>query len=178
MDITKVISISGFPGLYKVVAQASNGLIVESLVDKKRMPAYSSYKISGMEDISMFTTGDDKPLKEVFKAIFEKEQGGPALDHKSTDEEIRQYFAVIVPEYDKERVRISDMKKAIQWYNILQKTELLTAEEPKEDEKLSLDKDKGAASHKGSLKDAGSKTVKTNAPHVKTQGVRKIGGGS
>lgn len=178
MNITKVIAISGFPGLYKVVAQANNGLIVESLTDKKRMPAYSSYKISGMEDISMFTTGEDKPLKEIFKAIFEKENGGPALDHKASDEEIKKYFAAVVPEYDKERVRVSDMRKAVQWYNILQKTELLTAAEPTEEEKLSLDKEKAGASHKSLLKDQGSKSVKTNAPHVKTQGVRKIGGGS
>lgn len=178
MDITKVVAISGFPGLYKVIAQANNGLIVESLIDKKRMPAYSSYKISGMEDISMFTTGEDKPLKEVFKAIFEKEKGGPAIDHKSSDDEIRNYFSVVVPDHDKERVRVSDMRKAIQWYNIIQKTELITAEEPMEDEKLHLDKDKTGASHKSSVKEMGSKSVKTNAPHVKTQGVRKIGGGS
>src|SRR3989304_7331054 len=126
MDITKVIAISGFPGLYKVIAQASNGFIVESLIDKKRMPAYSSYKISGLSDISMFTTGDDKPLKAVLQAIFDKQAGAAAPDHKSSDEEVKKYFAGVVPDLDKERVRISDMKKALQWYNILQKTELLT----------------------------------------------------
>ena len=175
MDITKVIAISGFPGLYKVIAQASNGLIVESLIDKKRMPAYSSYKISGLSDISMFTTGEDKPLKDILKAIFDKEKGGPAPDHKSADEEIKKYFATVVPDYDKERVRISDMKKAVQWYNILQKTDLLTAAEPTEEEKLSLEKDKNAAQHKLNLKDTGNKSSKTNAPHVKTMGVRKTG---
>ena len=175
MDITKVIAISGFPGLYKVIAQATNGLIVESLVDKKRMPAYSSYKISGLDDISIFTTGEDKPLKAVLQAIFDKENGGPALEHKSSDEEVKTYFVAVVPDYDKERVRISDMKKALQWYNILQKTELLTAAEPKEEDKLTLDNGKGGPQNKLNLKEFGNKSGKTSSSHVKTQGVRKTG---
>jgi hypothetical protein len=178
MDITKVIAISGFPGLYKVVAQGSNGLIVESLVDKKRMPAYSSYRISGLEDISIFTTGDDKPLKEVFQAIFDKEKGGPAIDHKAKDAELKKYFESVVPDYDKERVHTSDIKKALQWYNILQKTDLLTAAEPTEEEKIALEKEKNVPTHKGTTtKDQSNRQAKTNAPHVKTQGVRKTGAG-
>ncbi|MFN5830980.1 MAG: DUF5606 domain-containing protein, partial [Bacteroidota bacterium] len=75
MDISKIIAISGYPGLFKVVAQAHNGIIVESLIDKKRMQAFSTYKISALEDISIFTTGDDVPLKDVFKKILDKEKG-------------------------------------------------------------------------------------------------------
>ncbi len=179
MDLTKVIAISGFPGLYKVVAQATNGFIVESLIDKKRMPAYSTYKISGLNEISMFTTGEDKPLKDVLKAIFDKEKGQPAPDHKSADDLVIKYFTDVVPDLDKERVRSSDMKKALQWYNILQKTDLLTAEEPKEgDDKLTIGKEHGPGGVKLNVKDTSGKNIKSNAPHVKTQGVRKIGGGS
>jgi hypothetical protein len=178
MDITRVISISGFPGLYKIVAQGKNGLIVESLIDKKRIPAYSHYKISGLNDISIFTTGDDKPLKDILQAIFDAQKGEKAPDHKWDEKEILAFFEKVVPDYDKERVRTSDIKKILQWYNILQGTELLTAEEPKEEDTISLEKDSGGVNIKSGPRDSGSKTVKTNAPHVKTQGVRKIGGGS
>lgn len=177
MDLSKVISISGMSGLYKVIAQTKNGFIVESLVDGKRIPAYSHYRISGLDDISVFTTGEDKPLKDVYKAIFEKEKGGPAVDHKSKDEELKKYFEGVVPDYDKERVHISDIRKALQWYNILQKTDLLTKEpEKNEDDKLNIGGDDNKTS-KLNIKET-QKHVKTEQAKVKTQGVRKTGGGA
>ena len=177
MDLTKVISISGMPGLYKVVAQAKNGFIVESLIDGKRIQAFSHYRISGLDDISVFTTGEDKPLRDVYKAIFDKEKGGAAIDHKAKDEELKKYFESAIPDYDKERVHISDIRKAIQWYNILQKTDLLTAEPEKdEDDKLKI----GGEDNKNSklnIKDT-QQHVKVEQAKVKTQGVRKTGGGA
>ena len=172
-----MISISGMPGLYKVIAQTKNGFIVESLLDGKRIPAYSHYRISGLDDISVFTTGEDKPLKDVYKAIFEKEKGGPAIDHKSKDEELKKYFESAVPDYDKERVHISDIRKALQWYNILQKTDLLTKEpEQNEDEKLNIGGEDNKSA-KLNIKET-QKHVKTEQAKVKTQGVRKTGGGA
>jgi hypothetical protein len=176
MDLTKVISISGMPGLYKVLAQSKNGFVVESLLDGKRAMAYSHYKISGLDDISIFTTGDDKPLRDVYKNIFDKEKGGQAIPHKSTDDELRNYFESALPEYDKERVNISDIRKAIQWYNILQKTDLLTAEPEKTDDGIDVKSltDDGKKTSQLNIKDT-NQQVKTAGTKVKTQGVRKTG---
>ena len=82
MNLTGIISISGKPGLYKVVAQAKNSVIVESLEDNKRVPAYATDRISALEDISIYTYGEDKPLKEIYTDIFNKENGGATLSHK------------------------------------------------------------------------------------------------
>lgn len=179
MDLSKIISISGHPGLYKVIAQTNNGFIVESLLDKKRIPAYSHYRISGLSEISIFTTAEDKPLKEVYKSIFEKENGGLALDHKSSDEELKKYFETILPDYDKERVRISDMRKAIQWYNTIHPTGLLSAPDPDDEANALSDEKKSQESVKAkSAKPQQAKQLKTKAPKVKAAGVRKTGGGA
>src|SRR5689334_3170999 len=113
MDISGIISIAGMSGLFKVVAQTKNGLIVESLIDKKRVPAYASHKVSALEDVSIYSTGDDVPLKEVFQKIYDKEKGKPAIDHKSPDAELKKYFKAAFAEYDEERVYVSDIKKVI-----------------------------------------------------------------
>jgi len=177
MDISNIISMSGMPGLYKVIAQSKNGVIVESLLDKKRFPAFASNRISTLEDISIYTTGDDLPLKEVYKKIFEKENGGPTVDPKSSDEKaLRAYLETVIPEYDKERVHISDLRKLFSWYNILQKAGLLSAEEPEEKEgekKVSLDKNNAAPSQKKEV--VKKQETKSNAPKVKAQGIRKSG---
>jgi hypothetical protein len=180
MDLSGIISIGGMPGLYKVVAQAKSGLIVESLIDKKRFPAYASSKVSTLDDISVFTTGEDLPLKDVLKNILEKEKGKPALDHKSPEADLKKYFSEVVPEYDSERVYISDIKKIISWYNLLQKNDLLKEKEKEEEKKDSDNKPKlksGEAKPKATIKPKTSnvKSVKTNAPKVKAQGVRKSG---
>src|SRR3954470_13593834 len=120
IDLTGIISISGQPGLFKIVAQSKNGIIVEGLADKKRSNVYASTKVSTLSDISMFTTGDDKPIEEIMTSIFEKEKGGPAVDNKADDKAMEAYFKSILPEYDKERVYISNMRKLINWYNALQ----------------------------------------------------------
>ncbi len=130
-----ILSISGKPGLQKLVSNSSNAIIVESLIDGKRFPAYSNSKIIALEDISIYTEEEDMPLKEVFKRIYTKENGQPALSHKESSEKIIAYFNEIVPEYDKDRVYTSDMKKIIQWYNLLTEKGLLnfSEEESKEE---------------------------------------------
>jgi hypothetical protein len=182
MDLSGVISISGVAGLHKVIAQTKNGVIVESLADKKRFPAYSTSRISALEDISIYTTGEDLPLKDVLAKVFAKEKGGPAPDPKTSDAELLKYFSTVLPEYDKERVHTSDVRKLINWYNLLQKTDLLT-KEPKADEaehteipKPGAEADKQKTAQKSKAAAAGSKKMmKTDAPKVKIVTARKSG---
>ena len=137
MDLSGIISISGRPGLYKVIAQGKNSIIVESLVDNKRFPAYSSDRISALEDISIYTIDDDKPLKDIFADIYEKQEGKEGPSHKSDIGELTEFFAEILPDYDDERVYASDIKKLFQWYNLLLKAGALEAspeEEKAEDQ--------------------------------------------
>jgi len=115
-----IVSISGKPGLYKVLSQAKNMLIVESLIDGKRMPAHSADKVVSLNDVSMFTQGEDKPLREILEALKVKENGAKAsIDPKATADALREFFASIVPDFDRDRVYPTDIKKLIQWYNIL-----------------------------------------------------------
>lgn len=113
-----IIAIAGKPGLYKVLAQGANNIIVESLIDKKRFPASSSSKISSLEEITMYTTDEDMPLHEIIQKIFEKENGGAAVDPKD-EAKHRSYFKEIVPNFDEERVYGSDIKKLFNWYALL-----------------------------------------------------------
>jgi hypothetical protein len=177
IDLTGIISISGQPGLYKIVAQSKNGIIVEGLTDKKRVNVYASTKVSTLSDISMFTTGDDKPVEEIMTTIYEKEKGGPAVEGKSDDKEIEKYFAGILPDYDRERVYISNMRKLINWYNTLQTTGNLKEKEEK-DEKEGADKAVSLKhEEKPKIKKTGkdSSKAKTSAGVKKTTGVRKTG---
>ncbi|OFX88694.1 MAG: hypothetical protein A2W99_04290 [Bacteroidetes bacterium GWF2_33_16] len=134
-----ILSISGYGGLFKYISQGRNGIIVESLEDQRRMPAHASAKVSALEDISVFTETDDMPLKDVLKAISDKENGGPAIDHKASNSDLKKYFEQVLPNFDKERVYTSDIKKIINWYNILQKLNLLNFEEKEEDKSEAKD---------------------------------------
>jgi hypothetical protein len=125
MDLSKILSISGKPGLYKVLAQTKNGAVVESIPDGKKFTAFSHQRISTLEEISIFAEGDDLPLKDVLKAIFDKLNGQPALSHKSDGAALKTFFEEAVPSYDKENVYVSDIKKVIHWYNLLLEQNLL-----------------------------------------------------
>ena len=131
MDLSGIISISGRPGLYKVIAQGKNSIIVESLIDKKRFPAYSTDRISALEDISIYTYDDDKPLKEIFGGIYKKVEGKEGPSHKEDLSVLQEYLSDVLPDYDEDRVYPSDIKKVFQWYNILHKAGAL---EPTEEE--------------------------------------------
>lgn len=135
MDLSKILSISGKPGLFKVVSQAKNAVIVESLIDKKRFPAFGHEKISSMEEISVFTTGEDMPLKDVFKAMHVKLEGKPAIDAKSDNNALKKFFLEMIPEFDQERVYVSDIKKMIAWYNLLVEKNMLDFKEPEAEQK-------------------------------------------
>ncbi|MCK9311317.1 MAG: DUF5606 domain-containing protein [Bacteroidales bacterium] len=121
--LKKIVAISGKPGLYKVLSQGKNVLIVENLSDGKRMPAHSTDKVVALNDVSMFTKGEDKPLREILEVLKTKENGVKAtIDPKSDAESLRKFFEEIVPDFDRERVYPTDIKKLIQWYNILIET--------------------------------------------------------
>ncbi len=131
-----ILSVSGQSGLYKMIAEAKNNIIVESLETGKRMPVYSNSKVSSLEDIAIYTESDDMPLKEVFKAINDMESGGPAISHKTSNNELKAYFEKAVPSFDKDRVYVSDIKKVILWYNTLLEKDMLdfSEEEDSSDE--------------------------------------------
>lgn len=129
-----ILSISGQPGLFKLVTEAKNSIIVESLITGKRSPAYSTSKISTLADISVFTETGEIQLKELFLKIKEK---GSLISLKASNNEIKSFFEEILPDYDKDRVYVSDMKKIIQWYQLLSDQNLLeNSEDEKSEEKL------------------------------------------
>jgi hypothetical protein len=148
MNLTGIISISGKPGLHRVVAQGNNNVIVESLTDKKRFPAHGNNRISALEDISIYTQGEDMPLREVFTAIFKKENGGAAISHKESEAKLVAYMKEVLPEYDQDRVYLSDIRKLFQWYNLLQQAGLLALEEEKAEEPAEATEKKKAAPKK------------------------------
>jgi len=126
-----ILSISGQPGLFKLVAETKNSIIVESLVNGKRMPAYSTSKISTLSDISIFTETGEILLTDLFIKI---KESGKTVSAKASANEIKAFFAEVLPDYDKDRVYISDMKKVIQWYELLCELNLLVETEEKEEE--------------------------------------------
>lgn len=134
MNLKDLLAITGKPGLYKTVGQNKTSLIVESLNDGKKMPVYSAHKISALEDISIYTYEEDIPLKVVFGKIFEKEEGGKAIDHKSSSAELKSYMSEVLPDYDEDRVYTSDLKKIFNWYNNLHDNDLLSREEEENEE--------------------------------------------
>ena len=119
MELKDILAISGQPGLYKFVAQSMRGVIVESLIDGKRMNAAATSRVSALTEISMFTEGEDIALAEVFTRMYAHTEGKEAISHKESAEKLKAEFEAVLPEYDKERVHVSDIKKAFSWFNIL-----------------------------------------------------------
>ena len=117
-----ILSIAGKPGLYKLVSRAKMNLIVETIDEKKkRMPTFATDRVTSLSDISMFTEGEDVPLYEVLVKVREKEEGKVAsLDwRKASAKQLQDYFAEVLPDFDRDRVHNSDIKKLLQWYDIL-----------------------------------------------------------
>ena len=134
MDLSKILSISGKPGLYLMVGEAKNNLIVESLLDGKKIPSFSHDRVSTLKEISVYTETDDIALETVFKNIFDF-TNGKAIDSpkKLSSEALKQMFAKVLPDYDRDAVYVSDIKKIFGWYNLLLDKELLKfTEEEKE----------------------------------------------
>lgn len=134
MNLKDIIAVSGESGLFRFLAQGRNAIIVEHLETGKRQTVSASAKVSSLEEIAVFTDGEELKLSIVFDRIWEKGEGGPAPDPKSRPEDLSAYFAGIVPEYDRSRVYNSDIKKILHWYNILHQLNLLVREEPEKEE--------------------------------------------
>src|SRR5690554_3125451 len=133
--LTKILSVTGRPGLYKLISTNKNMNVVESLTDGKRIPVYMHEKIVALSDVSIYTNEGDTPLRDVLKAIKEKESGNKVtLGAKSSGKDYFNYLEEVLPNYNKESVYTSDVKKIISWYNILMENDIDLEEEVKEEE--------------------------------------------
>lgn len=131
MDLSNILSITGKGGLFKLISRATNSFIVESLEDGHRFPAFSHDGVATLDNIAIFTEEGDVTLQSVFQAIFKKENGAKK-DMPKDNNSIKAYFAEVLPEYDRDRVYVSNMKKVIAWYNILIDHSLIDLEDEKE----------------------------------------------
>jgi hypothetical protein len=128
MSLDKILSISGKPGLYQIVTQTRTGAVVESLIDKKRLTVGAHSNISILSEIAIYTLTEEVPLREVLKKIKDKENSAPtSISHKDGKDVLEEFFFEVLPDYDEDRVYPSDIKKVVQWYNLLQKNNLLDA---------------------------------------------------
>ena len=135
MDLTKILSISGKPGLFKMVGETKSGLIVESLDDNKKFPVFSHEQISSLKEISIYTEADSVSLKEVLKKLKELQQEKPVDNPKKASADVlKALFVQVVPDYDVDAVYVSDMKKVFTWYNLLLKNNMLDFTDDEEEE--------------------------------------------
>ncbi|WP_397363326.1 DUF5606 domain-containing protein [Olleya sp. R77988] len=130
MALDKVLAIAGKPGLYKLVTQTRGGFIAESLIDNRRMSVGIQQNVSILSEIAIYTLTAEVPLKEVLTKIKAKEKGAQtSISHKDPKDKLEEYFFDVLPDYDEDRVYPSDIKKVVQWYNMLQKNDMLNFEE-------------------------------------------------
>src|SRR5690554_240002 len=172
MDLSGIISVSGKPGLFRVVAQSKNNIIIESLIDNKRIPAHSKDRISALDDISIYTYEDDVPLKDVYISLAKKLDCGVAPSHKESLNKLTAYLEEILPDYDKDRVYSSDVKKLFQWYNILHNAGLITLEEEKDEESKEAEevpKKKEEPKNVDLKKSTAKKETKKTTPKAKSE---------
>ncbi len=119
MELKDIVAINGKPGLYEIKAQSKGGIIVSSLIDGKKIPVTISHNISALNEIAIYTYEEEVPLRLIFKTIAEKEGGKEAISHKENSKKLVSYFREILPNFDEERVYASNIKKVLQWYNLL-----------------------------------------------------------
>ena len=130
MNVDKILAIAGKPGLFELKIQTRSGFLAESLLDGKKITVGMRSNVSLLTEISMYTYSEEKPLVEIMRAIAIKENEGPAISHKEDNAKLTAYFAEILPDYDQERVYASDIKKVLNWYNMLQARGLVSKEVP------------------------------------------------
>ena len=125
MNLEKLLSISGKPGLYELMTQTRDGLVAKSLIDGKKIAISARHNVSLLSEIAIYTLSEELPLKQVFQKISDKENGGEAINHKLSKDQLEEYFFDVLPDYDEDKVYASDIKKILQWYNLLQKQGLV-----------------------------------------------------
>lgn len=149
MNLEKILAISGKPGLYALKVQTRSGFVAESLLDGKKITVGLKSNVSLLSEISMYTESEEKPLAEVMRNIAIKEDNGPALSHKEDNVKLTAYFKEILPDYDQDRVYPSDIKKVLNWYNMLQAKGMVSKEAPvKEETKEEAAKEEVASTEK------------------------------
>ena len=121
MSLEKIVAVTGKPGLFEIISQSKGGLIVESLIDKKRVPINAMHNVSVLNDIAIYTYEEEVPLRSVLKTIADKHENKEAISHKESNANLTSFFSEVLPDYDEERVYTSNIKKVIQWYNLLAK---------------------------------------------------------
>ncbi len=119
MSLDKVISVAGKPGLFEVLTQTRSGVLAQSLIDGKKITVSARENVSLLSEIAIYTLSEEMPLGSVFQKIFDHLSGAAALSHKSSKDELEAFFFEVLPEYDEDRVYPSDIKKVVQWYNLL-----------------------------------------------------------
>ncbi|MFT5751570.1 MAG: hypothetical protein ACI828_001167 [Flavobacteriales bacterium] len=132
MSLDKVLAISGKPGIYSLKTQTRSGFVAESLVDGKRLSVGIRHNVSILSEIAIYTLSQELPLREVFQKIKDKENGAETINHKVSKDKLEEFFFDLIPDYDEDRVYPSDIKKVVQWYNILHKNDMLDFSAPKE----------------------------------------------
>jgi hypothetical protein len=148
MNLEKIMAISGKPGLYELKLQTRTGFVAESLADGKKVTVGLRNNVSLLSEISMYTHSDEKPLVEVMRNIAKKENNGPAISHKEDNGALLAYFKEVLPDYDQDRVYPSDIKKVLNWYNVLQAKGLVSSEEPKDEKEEAVEADAAPAKKK------------------------------
>ena len=139
MNLEKILAISGKPGLYALKIQTRSGFVAESLIDGKKITVGLKSNVSLLSEISMYTSNEEKPLAEVMRNIAIKEDNGPALSHKEDNAKLVAYFLEVLPDYDQDRVYPSDIKKVLNWYNMLQAKGLVSKEIPVKEEVIATE---------------------------------------
>ncbi|MCK5822508.1 MAG: DUF5606 domain-containing protein [Bacteroidales bacterium] len=134
MYLKDILSITGQAGLFKLVSQTKTGLIVENVETKNRIPSFSTTKVSALEDIAIYTYDEDMPLADVLRKMYKKLEGKPAISHKSSADDLKDFFSTILPNYDNGRVYVSDIKKVVSWYNLLSRLDMIKFDEEKSKE--------------------------------------------
>lgn len=175
MDLSKILAISGKSGLFKIISQTRGGLIVESLNDGKKMPVFAAHRSSVLDDISMFTYTEDVPLKKVLWSIYQKEDGKEiSIDIKSDGNVLFDYFESVLPEFDRDRVYASDIKKVLAWYNQLLEHDMIS--EPEEDEEQEEESTSSTEEKEDKLEKAEEKkTTKKPVAQKKVEASKKTG---
>ena len=133
MELKDILVVSGHSGLFKYISQGRNSVIVESLTDNKRTNISANAKFNMLEEIVVYTEDAEVPLRVILAKIQAKENGGQTISYKSPDAELKKYFAEAVPEYDKSRVYLSDIRKILRWYNLLLELGVTDFSEPQEE---------------------------------------------
>jgi len=125
MDLSKILSISGKPGLFQVMSQSNRGVVVSSINDGKKMAIGQTQRVSTLSDISIYTLEGDEPLRNIFEKIFERTEGKSIEIDIQNNQDLRDFFLEVLPDHDEERVYASDIKKIVKWYNTLLEKDIL-----------------------------------------------------